>query len=94
MPRRRVLPARCIDCGRPRWNRFLRCKRCQKLRFSAAMELSWRRRKRHGLLIQEIQPASRLAPVDIDALMAEADAASTRALNAALKISDRKLFQK
>jgi hypothetical protein len=87
MPRRRVLIARCVDCGRPRWDRFLRCKRCQKLRFSAAMEQSWRRRKRHAQIIREVQPESRRGPVDIDALMAEADAVSARVLNAALKLS-------
>ena len=89
MPRRRVLVARCVDCGKPRWDRFLRCKRHQKLRFSAAMERSWRRRKRHRQIIKETQPESNRGPVDIDALMAEADAAAERALNAALAIGKR-----
>jgi hypothetical protein len=89
MPKRRVPPARCVDCGRPRWDRFLRCKRCQKFRFSDAMEQSWRRRKRHSQIAREAQLEPARPTADLATLMAQADAAAARALEAALRLSER-----
>lgn len=90
MPRRRVPPARCVDCGRARWDRFLRCKRCQTDRFSSAMEQSWRRRKRRKQIAQEIRAEPVRAIVDLDTLMADADAAGARALEAALRLAPKR----
>lgn len=92
MPRRRVPPARCVDCGQPRWDRFLRCKRHQTARFINAMEQSWRRRKRHRQIAREAQAEPARPMADLDTLMREADAAAARALDAALRLADR--FQK
>ncbi|MCK1543362.1 hypothetical protein IVB12_15710 [Bradyrhizobium sp. 179] len=89
MLRRRVPPARCVDCGRPRWGRFLRCKRCQKVRFSDAMEQSWRRRKRHRQIALEAKAEPARPVADLDTLMREADAAAARALDAALRLANK-----
>lgn len=89
MAKRRVPPARCIDCGRPRWGRFLRCKRCQTSRFSSAMEQSWRQRKRHRQIAREAQAEPARPVADLDTLMREADAAAAKALEAALRLADR-----
>lgn len=89
MPRRPALAARCVDCRRPRWNRYLRCERCQKSRFTSAMEQSWKRRKRHKQIMREAAAEPYRSHADLDTLMAEVDAAAARALNAAQRLAKK-----
>ncbi len=91
-PAKPVRTARCIDCGRRRWGRFLRCESCQRDRFSAAMTGSWKRRKRSRQIAEEArqeaaqEPGATALP-DLEKLMAEADAAAGKALETARRIA-------
>jgi hypothetical protein len=53
------------------------------------MEQSWRRRKRRSQIAREAQVEPVRPVADLDTLMREADAAATRALDAALRLADK-----
>ena len=85
----------CAACGR-RWTprkrqrRTRYCPDCKRNNLSSAMVRAWDRRKR---LEAPLEPADDAGPAPSDTLeelMRQADAVSTRALNAALSIAARK----